>query len=235
MRLALVAFLFALGTACVSDSGVSGICGTETNGFDIEEASSLEDAQGFWSMHDAVVLDFDPSTLPAGAKWRVKSVEILPMIGEMEFGYYSDGQRVTVEVWDADDPHGTPYTVTQTFSTDDHEWEDVHLTSPSSAWEYDQKQAWWRFDFSDTIPVTGMTSPTYIVGVSWDSSGLPTLGYSNFNRPCSLNWTDYDDGRGFVLNSDAGSGSECSWPMLRVHLEILEERAVCEGSSVEID
>jgi hypothetical protein len=80
-----------------------------------------------------------------------------------------------------------------------------------------------------------MTGPDYLVGVKWDSTGLPTLGYSNFNRSCALNWTDYADGRGFVLNSDASMGDECSWPMLRVHLEILEERAECESGSVAIE
>jgi hypothetical protein len=132
MRIVLPACLIALGTACASDNGVSGMCGTPTDGFDIEEASSLEDAQGFWDMHDAVVLSFDPSALPTGARWRVRRVEILPMVGESEFGFYQDGQRVTVEVWDAAEPDGAPFAVTQTFALDDHEWEDVRLSNPST-------------------------------------------------------------------------------------------------------
>lgn len=235
MRLALVTTLLALGIACVSDHGVTGLCGTPVQGFDIEEASVLQDAQAYWDMHDAVILDIDDAEIPVGANWRVKSVEIMPMIGATEFTWYTDGQTVTVEVWDADDPHGTPYRVSQVFRVDEHEWDDTYLSNPTTAWEYNQKQTWWSFDFSETIPTTGMTGPRYLVGVAWDSSAQPALGYSNFNRACSLNWTDYADGRGWVLNSSAGSGDECSWPMLRVHLEVLEEAEVCEGGSVAIE
>lgn len=220
--------------ACASDHGVTGLCSTPQLGFDIEEASVLQDAQAYPGMHDAVILEFDDSELPEGAAWRVKSVEIMAMIGASEFGSFADGQSVSVEVWDADDPYAAPWVATQTFDKDALEWDSVTLTNPESAWELNQRFSWWRFDFTDEIPVEGLTGPEYLVGVVWDFNAEPALGYSNFNRSCSLNWTDYADGFGWVLNSDNGSGAQCSWPMLRVHLEVLEEADECDGERIDI-
>jgi len=234
MRLLLVFSLASLA-GCVNEHALTGLCGTPDLAFDITEASVLEDAQGYWGMHDAVILQYDLSRVPEGARWRVRDVDIMPMIGASEFSWYMDGQSVSVEVWDGDNPYETGWKVTQTFRKDDHEWDDTTLTNPSSAWELNQKYAWWTFDFTGTIPTSGMTGPDYLVGVVWEDDAYPTLGYSNFNRSCALNWTDYADGFGWVLNSDHGSGDECSWPMLRVTVEILEESEECDEYSVPIE
>jgi hypothetical protein len=67
------------------------------------------------------------------------------------------------------------------------------------------------------------------VGVNWDTSGAPPLGYSNFNNSCSANWTDYNAGVGWELNGINNPGVNCSWPMLKVNLEVLEQSDECEG------
>ncbi len=224
--------MLTMGTACGSDHGINGMCGTPQQGFDITEASELQDAQGYWGMHDAVILDFDDSGISADANWRARSVEIMPMIGVSEFDWFADGQQISVEIWDADNPLGTPWTVTQTFHKDEHEWEAVTLSDPTTAWEPNQMMTWWRFGFEDVIPTSGMTDGRYLVSVVWESDALPTLGYSNFNRDCGLNWTDYADGLGWKLNE---SGMGCSWPMLRVNMEVLEEAAECEGESYNFE
>lgn len=233
MRTVGVAGLIAILTACGNENQVTQLCGTPTEGFDIEEASVLQDAQSYPEMHDAVILDFDQE-LAAGAAWRVSTVEIMPMIGDSNFDFYQDGEQVTVEVWDADNPEGEPWTVTQTFRIDDLAWDETELSSPESATELDQHYAWWSFDFSDVIPTSGMSGPEYLVSVNWSSAGSPPLGYSNFNRPCDENWTDYADGAGWVLNGDA-SGDTCSWPMLRVGLEVLTEDEFCADETVSVD
>lgn len=220
---------FALLVACGSEHTVTQLCGHEEEGFDIEEASTLEDAQAYPDMHDAVILDFDASALEVGATWRVKTVEIQPMIAFVDFASQQDGQQVTVEIWDADDPQSTsPYVVTQTFRKDELTWEDVTLTDPSTAAFASQRKAWWSFDFSDVIPTSGLTGPEYLVSVAWSQDALPTVGYSNFNNSCDRNWTDYGDGLGWTLND---GGFECSWPMLRVSLEVLQEQAICNEDS----
>lgn len=227
--------LLLIGTACNSDHNLSDICGTPQRAFDIEEASVLQDAQGYWGMHDAVVLEFDPSQLPEGAEWRVRSVEIMPMIGASQFASFRDGQQVSVEVFDTGNPYSTPWVTTQVFRKDELEWEDVRLSAPDSATEYDQKRAWWRFGFEDRIPTTGMSGGPYLVGVVWEDASVPTLGYSNFNRSCSQNWTDYADGFGWVQNTGFLSDAECSWPMLRVNIEVLQLAEECEGQSYSVD
>jgi hypothetical protein len=227
-------FPFALLVACGSEHTVTQLCGHEEEGFDIEEASVLEDAAGTPNMHDAVILEFDTSGLPAGATWRVKSVEIMPMIADENFGTQADGQSVSVEIWDADDPESTePWVVTQTFDKPSLTWNDVSLTEPYNAYYYpDQRQAWWTFDFSDEIPTSGMSGPEYLVSVAWDGTGLPTMGYSNYNRSCTRNWTDYADGVGWVLN---GGDLTCSWPMLRVSVEVLQEQTICNEDSEVVE
>ena len=220
--------------ACGSDSGLTQLCGHQEEGFDIEEASVLEDGQGYPGMHDAVVLEWDQlDTLPADATWRVKSVDIMPMIPTADFSAFQDGQGVSVEIWDADSPDAQPFTVMQQFDKAALEWHQTHLDDPYTA-APNESFAWWTFDFTDTIPTSGLTGPEYLVGVAWGGSGSPPMGYSNFNRPCELNWTDYADGRGWVLNGQT-AGDECSWPMLRVEIEVLQEQAVCDEDSVQIE
>ncbi len=235
LRLVLPTALLGLTLACASDNTIRGLCGTPIAGFDINEVSVLQDAQGYQYMHDAIVLEFDDSEVPDDATWRVGSVDVLVMIPASQFASYADGQRVTVEVWDADNPTGTPWRVEQTFGKADLTWEDSYLASPTEAMERDQKSAWWTFDFADVIPTSGMTSTRYLVGVAWDGSGRPALGYSNFNLSCDRNWTDYGDGFGWILNGFFGSGNTCSWPMFRVKLEELRETPECEGTTVAID
>ena len=233
--LAAVTTSIAIGTACNSDRGITGLCGSTEPGFDIEEASVLQDAQGYTGMHDAVQLTFEGAAdLPEGAVWRVRSVEIMPMIDPI-FGFGADGSWVTVEVWDADNPlQVEPYRVRKQFFEADHEWTEVQLSSPSTAFPGTHLQTWWRFGFEEVIPASGMDSSNYLVGVNWDT-GTPPLGYSNFNNPCSRNWTDYDDGLGWVLNEDQDAGGSCSWPMLRVNLETIERVSDCQGERYEVE
>lgn len=226
-----------VGSACSSDSGLSGICGVPERGFDIEEASTLQDAQAYSGMHDAVILSYEgASELPAGASWRVKSVEIMPLLPESGFDFVPDGSWVTVEVWDADNPLiSEPWRVSQQFFKGDHEWEATRLNDPSTAFPGEHLFTWWRFGFEDFIPTSGMDSSNYLVGVRWDDNATPPLGYSNFNNACELNWTDYADGLGFVLNSGRAGATDCSWPMLRVNLEVLSADDECEGERYSVE
>lgn len=226
-----VSGVFAVLVACGSDSTLNTICGTEANGFDITEASVLQDAQGYAGMHDGVLLSEDISDLEDGEVWRVRSVEIMPMLSQSEFDSFTDGQNITVEVFDGASPLTSQrFAATQTFRKSELEWTDVTLSNADSVFDPFQKQAWWRFNFDETIPTSGMVSTDYVVSVSWESGELPAMGYSNYNRPCSLNWTDYADGFGWGLNE---GGDNCSWPMFRVNIEILKEASTCEGESYD--
>jgi hypothetical protein len=240
-RHVVVGFAFALLTACGSDQQVINLCGHGQSGFDITEASALEDGQSYPEMHDAVILDHDDVEIPEGALWRVRSVDIMALIPAGQFANYHDGEDVTVEVWDADNPNGTPFSVTKPFVIDDLEWDDVSLDNPTTAPAGAQKSAWWTFDFGDEIPTTGMSAANYLVGVAWSADGAPPLGYSNFTRSCAKNWTDYGPDpyyyydAGWQLNGVSSDGDTCSWPMLKVNLEILQEQAVCDENSVVVE
>jgi hypothetical protein len=231
LLLTAVTTAIAIGTACSNDRAINSICGFPQPGFDIEEASTLQDGQGYAGMHDAVVLTFEEAIdLPASSSWRVRSVEIMPLINQFEFDFYPDGSWVTVEVWDGDDPTQTePWRVSQQFFKTEHEWTAVTLNDPTTAFPGTHMQTWWRFGFDDFIPTSGMDSTNYLVGVNWDTSGAPPLGYSNFNNSCSANWTDYNAGVGWELNGINNPGVNCSWPMLKVNLEVLEQSDECEG------
>lgn len=239
MRLFVVAIGLMGLMACNNENQVTNLCAHNTSGFDIEAASVLEDGQGYPQLHDAVILDLDPTQVPDGAAWRVRSVDIMPLLPASQFASYADGQPVTVEVWDANNPNGTPFTVTQPFHKADLDWTDENLDNPTTATEHAQKSSWWTFDFGDVIPTTGMTATQYLVGVAWGAQGMPPLGYSNFNRACDKNWTDYGidpyyyTDMGWVLNGDT-AGATCSWPMLKVNLEILQEQAVCDQNAVVV-
>ena len=63
-----------------------------------------------------------------------------------------------------------------------------------------------------------MTSNEFIAGVMWEPPGMVKVGYSNFNQDCEKNWTNY--GSGWGLNSENPDFFGCSWPMLRVEIEI---------------
>jgi hypothetical protein len=227
--------VLVLVAGCSSDHEITLLCSHDATGFDIEDVSVLQDGQGYGGMHDAVILEFDDSTLPEGATWRVRSVDIMPIIPRAAFNDFVDGETVSVEVFDGDDPDSAPvFTVSQPFDKNALEWTDTTLEDPYTAVPA-EKFAWWTFDFTEEIPTSGLESGTYMVGVVWEgSSGHPPLGYSNFNRPCDKNWTDYADGAGWVLNG-ATSGDECSWPMLRVQPEVLQEQASCDGGSAAVE
>ncbi len=236
MRLPVPALMSSalLVAGCTSDQGITTICAHDEAGFDIEEASTLEDAQSYPGMHDAVILDFElPNQLSSDATWRIKAVEIYPMVDDFWFEFWEGGESVTVEVFDGDNPDAERFTVTQRLDKEALEWESVFLDSPSSTLSQNHQAAWWSFDFTQEIPQSGLSCTNCLVGVAWDSTGSPPVGYSNFNRPCDKNWTDYADGQGWVLN-EGSSDTQCSWPMLRVTLEVLEERAQCDENTVQL-
>ncbi len=232
----------SLLAGCGNDGGLRTLCVETDTAFDIEEASVLQDAPGHAGIHDAVILEQDTSSLPDDAVWRVRSVDVLAMLPRSTFDEDHEGLEIKVEIWDHDDPEsGSPWSLVQEFERDDLEWTDVDLENPTEAIELSWRRAWWSFDFGDIVPESGMNSDRYIVGVEWPDANiflgeevLP-LGYSNYNRSCARNWT-WRANTGWNLNSDtSGDVDECSWPMLRVHREVIAETDDCEGRSVAID
>ncbi|MBI5507435.1 MAG: hypothetical protein HY903_01660 [Deltaproteobacteria bacterium] len=219
----------ALGTtACGSDS-LHDACKYTESAFDIEEVSVLEDATGWPGYHDAVALTYDTSRLPANGTWRVSQVDVLVMIGASVFSTFPPGLQLGVEVFDGTTPSPAyATTVWQTLDKAALSFTPVTLTNPSEALENEQMRAWWTFDFAAVAPAAGMQSASYIAGVVWPGSGaMIKTGYSNFNRACNKNWTDYADGRGFVMNGLTG-GEVCSWPMLRVKVEVTDPAGKCQ-------
>ena len=241
MRAALpLVVLPSLMIGCSSDYSVAQLCVTDDAAFDIEEVSMLQDAAGYPSNRDAVVLEFDDSLLLDGDTWRVTRVDLMAMVPAWVFDDYAGGDSLRVEVWDSDRPEGQgDWTVDVAIQPDDLLWEGVTL-SPDAYWagqrnELEQHRAWMSFDFSEVIPEEGMTSNRYTVGVAWRSNGLPTVGYSNFNLACNANYTDYGDGN-WTLNSSDGDGDECSWPMMRVSVETRTvDDGTCQGSLQPIE
>jgi len=195
-------------------------CIEEQTAFDIEEVSVLEDAFALPSLRDAIVLDNRVQGLGSEDSWRVSSVDVLVMIANSHFGFYPDDMELTIEVFDADNPdNSNPFRKTQKLRKSDLSWELITLRNPATAVDRQQKRAWWKFDFADVIPESGMNAERYIVGIKWSGNGEPTVGYSNYNRACSRNWTN--SGRGFINNgiNHPVNDNECSWPMLRVQIE----------------
>ncbi len=218
-------------TGCAKDD-LSYICINDAPTFDIEQVSTLEDSMSLPNGHDAIIVDYDNSHLPEGGSWRVGSVDVLLMIPSSEFNYYPSNVDLTIEVFGGADPTRAPtWRVKQTVDTSKLEWTDVRLVNPDRAYELSQKQAWWTFDFTGVIPEAGMRSTTFIVGAAWENDTLPTIGYSNFNRPCDRNWTKYSERYGWKLNSDRnepyGLSDICNWPMLRVSVEERHEAESC--------
>ena len=228
----LLCFLAILSmTGCAKDD-LSYVCINEAPTFDIEQVSTLEDSMSLPNGHDAIILDYDDSYLPEGGTWRVSSVDVLLMIPSSQFNYYPNNVELTVEVFDGIDPRRFPtWKVKQTVDISKLEWTDVRLTNPDQAYELSQKQAWWTFDFTTIIPESGMNSTTFIVGAAWENDTLPTIGYSNFNRPCDQNWTKYSERHGWKLNSDRNSvyglSDICNWPMMRVSVEERHKAESC--------
>jgi hypothetical protein len=201
-------------------------CVEDFTAFDIEEVSTLQDAVSYavagWR-NDAVVLSWDDSILEPEQTWRVSAVDILVLIPTASFGTFQDGQDINIQVFDSNNPtNGSEWSMTQQVVRSELTWSDYTL--PYDAYyagpfqEYAQKGAWFRFDLRDVIPETGMNSSEFIAGVWWNPPGGVKVGYSNFNQDCSKNWTDY--GSGWTLNSENTLFFGCSWPMMRVQLEI---------------
>lgn len=187
--------------------------------FDIEEVSVLEASVGWSGRHDAVVLNYDTSGLAQGSTWRPIQVDVLATIPQAEFASDLADYTVGVEIFDTDHPEPTRrYTIWQTLNKAALSWTPVTLMDPETSTQTDYQQAWWPFYFDAAIPESGMTSSTYLAGVVWpDSNDVLAVGYSNYDRPCNKNWTDY--GLGWELN-DTSERDECNWPMLRVNVEI---------------
>jgi len=200
-------------------------CTEELNAFDIEDVSTLQDAMSKSignCLRDAVIIDFGGQGLASDVTWRVSAVEILIMIPEDKVPMFQDGELMRVEVFDSDDPTQIePYVVDMEVNRVDLQW--TLYTLPDDAahagqtGEYNQYGAWLTFDFLDIIPATGMNSRRFVVSVAWPDPGNIAVGYSNFNRSCAANWTDY--GEGWRLNSERAGEYQCSWPMLRIQVE----------------
>ena len=201
-------------------------CVEEYVGFDIDEFSTLQDAVSYsvagWT-NDAVVINFDDSGLSPEQTWRVSAIEILVMISDTHFPNFTDGQEMFVQLFDSNTPTSTSgWTLGQSIVRAEHTWSSYTL--PYDAWyagtygEFAQQGTWVRYDTRSVVPSTGMTSSDFIVGVKWEPPGMVKVGYSNFNQDCGRNWSDY--GSGWVLNSENPDYFGCSWPMLRVEIEV---------------
>jgi hypothetical protein len=200
---------------------------SEESSFDIEQVSVLEATEQLRGGADAVILDHDASQLPPNSTWRVGHVDVLVMVPTWAFNGYPgslglSSVGLTVQVWDARtpvDPQKPAYVLRQVLNPAALTWESVTLPEGSF------RKGWWTFRFTDPaqpVITAPMSSQQFLVGVRWDESSEPRLGYSNFNRPCDRNWTDYGTGT-WNLNSTTGQPSSCSWPMLRVGTEVTTE------------
>ena len=224
-KLILYLFMGILMAGCAdTDLSLTHVCVKEDPTFDIEEVSTLEDTMSLPTGHDAIIVDYDDSNLPDDGSWRVSSVDVLLMIPLAEFEYYPNNVELTVEVFGGTDPtRGPVWRVKQTVDVSKLKWTDVRLVNPDSPNNYNQRKAWWTFDFTPVIPEEGMVGTTFIVGVAWERDTLPTVGYSNFNRPCDRNWTKYNERHRWELNSVRNDGYDlgdiCNWPMMRVKVE----------------
>ena len=226
--------LLGVLTACNNDfksssqeikEGVIRTCTEESNAFDIEDVSTLQDAMSGTDCNclgDAVVIDWSGEGLASDVTWRVSSVEILIMIPEDLVSSFQDGNTMRVSVYDADNPLDVaPYVQELEVNRVDLFW-DAYTLAENAAHagvdgEFEQVGAWMPFDFREIIPATGMSSRKFLVGVEWPEPKDIAVGYSNFNRSCSYNWTNYGDG--WIRNSERANSSECSWPMMRIHVE----------------
>ncbi len=223
--------------ACAPDYAVHEICVDHEDGFDIEAVSVLQDAAGYPGSRDAVTLDLAPEG--DIESWTVSSVEVLVMVPEWAFERYQGEDVLQLDVFDGDDPREDPhYSARMPVDMDALEWEKVRLP-PDAYWaglrdELDQRQAWMRFDLSEALPEEGLSAERTTLGVTWGDKGLPTIGYSNFNLDCGLNWTDYGDGR-WEANGADGDQMECSWPMMRVQLETRSYAETCQGTTEAVE
>jgi hypothetical protein len=212
-------------------------CTEVVTAFDIEELSVLQDAaspflvwnRSIFHIHnpwyrDALILSYTPPADIPDLSWRVSAVEVLIMVATERFETHPDGETLSVEVFDGDDPRTDPtWKVSQPVVHADLTWADYTLPADAAVsgdvGEFEQKGAWLRFDFRSTIPDVGMHFTDFVVGVQWEDMSQVAVGYSNFNRRCDLNWTEWEPGSGWVLNGTTEMGDVCSWPMMRVEIE----------------
>lgn len=244
-RLFLVTFTMILTAGCAKDT-LSQLCVSEENTFDIEQVSNLEDAWGWLGLRDAINLSYDSSGLSHEGTWRVSSVDVLVLIPQSEFSNSAQNLQLEIEVFDSASPgSAVAWKVRQTLDVNALNWELITLPAPPSGavdaltglipTEQGQYQAWWSFDFSTIIPETGMSSDDFSVAIYWPTSSYPTLGYSEFNRPCSSNWTNYDSaqpthgytGAGWGNNGERFGSDVCNWPMLKVNVEKRDTSREC--------
>jgi hypothetical protein len=220
-----------------TDYSVNRLCSVKSGGFDIEEVSILQDAFGEPFLRDALIFEKEIDHLQAGEYWRPYSVDIMVMLPVWYFYEYDDSYTLEVEVWDGDNPETSdPFVVQRDIILEEEEWE--HIVLPSNAAttsSLEQMRAWLSFDFSEVIPETGFFNDTYVVGVKWSEQGEPAIGYSNYELPCNRNWTNYNDGNGWNLNSTIGYDSNCSWPMMKISIEEFVRNKECVEEKYEIE
>jgi hypothetical protein len=254
MRLFLLLGGLGCAVACADDPLIP-FCTENGDGFDIEEVSTLESNLAWQGTADGVLLRYDDPRLQEPAantgetpSWRVASVDVLVMLSAREFATYNDDAVLEVQVYEGDDPsRGTPYRLRQSLIRDTVSWAPHSFAVPPEGArvedefglpaindETDYQMAWWRFDLRDVIPATGMAGTDYFVALYWPETAAPLVGYSLYNRPCTANWTNYDDatpvfgeasGSGWQSNAARGNVDDCNWPMLKVNTEL---RAACE-------
>ena len=213
-------------------------CTEVVTAFDIEELSVLQDAASPYLVmnqspfhsgtdawyRDALVLEYLVPDDGFESTWRVSAVEVLVMVPSWRLGTHPDGELLSIEVFDGANPRMAPsWTESQTVVHADLSWSDYVLPSDAAisgaSGDFNQKGAWLRYDFRSTISEGGMVSPEFVVGVQWQNNSQVAVGYSNFNRACDRNWTEWAPGSGWNMNGDSNTGDVCSWPMLRVEIE----------------
>ena len=189
-------------------------CEEEGVVFDVDSVSTLQDAFGLPMVRDGLTLE-GPSTSDG---WRPTTVEVMVMLPSWYFDWYADENAITIEIYPSATPQGRPWRIEQRVRKAELDWANLQLPADAdwSGDDRDQVAAWMTFDFSDQIPQGAFTSPDLFVAVGWDSLGFPNVGYSNFELSCVANWTDYSDG-----TWKQNSGSDCSWPMMRISYERL--------------
>lgn len=187
-------------------------CEEEGVALDVDSVSTLQDAFGLPMVRDGLSIE-GPNTTEG---WRPTTVEVMVMFPAWYFDWYGDENTVTVEVYEGSSPSGRPYRLDQRVRKADLSWSDLRLPANAdwSGDDRDQIAAWMTFDFSDQIAAGSFTGSDLFVAVGWDSMGFPNVGYSNFELACAANWTDYGDG-----SWRQNTGSDCSWPMMRISYE----------------
>ena len=113
-------FGLAMVTMGCAEDVLSQLCIDDDATFDIEEVSVLEDAMGNQApmMRDRW---YDSSQLEVGAAWRVSGVDVLVMIPASQFGEGVNGQALTLELFDTNDPWNY-LTLTQSLDINKLDW-----------------------------------------------------------------------------------------------------------------